>query len=316
MTDLDNVQARLKNLRTVEPILSALRTISLGSWRTVSRRRTHVRAYAERLAAVIQTLLPVLPGATGRLSQGDQAAQTGDLNGGALDADDQAEAAAPVRHILLVMLGSERGLCGRFNAAVVERANRYLAEAGADQVETAVLGARLARLYRRTGRVPVWTRSVPAASVLPFRVLFGLVRDWIARFESHRLDAVDVVYNAYRGPGVYTTTVTRLLPCEVPAMSTKPPEAWPPPYIETEALGILARALEQWAALRFYELLIESAAAEHSTRYQLMEAATQNAKRLIEALTLEHQAARRQAITREMQELAAGAGLVGPQRPR
>lgn len=299
MTDLDNVQTRLNNLRTVEPILGALRTISLGSWRTVSRRRAHVRAYAERLTAIIQTLLPVLPGATGRLSE-----------------DDQAEAAPPARRILLVMLGSERGLCGRFNAAVVERANRYLAEAGADRVETAILGARLARLYRRTGRVPAWTRPVPAASVFPFKMLFGLVRDWIARFESHSLDAVDVVYNAYRGPGAYTTTVARLLPCEIPEMNTKPPESWPPPYIETGALGILARALEQWTALRFYELLIESAAAEHSTRYQLMDAATQNAKRLIEALTLEHQAARRQAITREMQELAAGAGLVGPQRRR
>lgn len=308
MTDLDNVQARLKNLRTVEPILSALRTISLGSWRTTSRRRTYVRAYAERLTAIIQMLLPVLPGAAGRLSQGDQATQASTPEG------DQAEATAPVRRILLVMLGSERGLCGRFNAAVVERAVRYLAEAGADQVETAVLGARLARLYRRTGRMPAWTRSVPAASVLPFRMLFGLVRDWIARFESHNLDAVDVVYNAYRGPGVYTTTVARLLPCEIPEMSAEPPEVWPPPYIETGALGILARALEQWTALRFYELLIESAASEHSARYQLMEAATQNAKRLIETLTLEHQAARRQAITREMQELAAGAGLVGPQR--
>jgi F-type H+-transporting ATPase subunit gamma len=58
--------------------------------------------------------------------------------------------------------------------------------------------------------------------------------------------------------------------------------------------------------------LIDSATAEHSARYQIMENATQNAQRLIEELTLAVQNARKQAITQEMQELAAGAGLISP----
>jgi F-type H+-transporting ATPase subunit gamma len=68
-------------------------------------------------------------------------------------------------------------------------------------------------------------------------------------------------------------------------------------------------------AARFHEVLIVSAAAEHSTRYQLMDGAAQNAERIIDELTLAIHAARQQAITREMQELAAGAGLIG-RRPR
>jgi F0F1-type ATP synthase gamma subunit len=58
--------------------------------------------------------------------------------------------------------------------------------------------------------------------------------------------------------------------------------------------------------------LLESVAAEHAARYQLMEAAIRNAERLIEELTIAVQTARRHAITREMQELAAGAGLIEP----
>ena len=88
-------------------------------------------------------------------------------------------------------------------------------------------------------------------------------------------------------------------------------EPWPPPIIETDPLGLYARLIEQWTSASLHGLLLESAAAEHSARFQLLEGATQNAERLIAELTLVVQTARQQAITREMQELATGAGLVG-----
>jgi F-type H+-transporting ATPase subunit gamma len=69
--------------------------------------------------------------------------------------------------------------------------------------------------------------------------------------------------------------------------------------------------IAQWTATHLYELLLESATAEHSARYELMGAATQNTDRLIAELTLVIQTARQQAITQEMQELAAGAGMIG-----
>jgi F-type H+-transporting ATPase subunit gamma len=67
--------------------------------------------------------------------------------------------------------------------------------------------------------------------------------------------------------------------------------------------------IEQIVTIGFYERLLESAAAEHSSRFQLMEDATRNADRLIEEVTQNIQQANKQAITQEMQELAAGAGL-------
>lgn len=69
--------------------------------------------------------------------------------------------------------------------------------------------------------------------------------------------------------------------------------------------------IEQLTATRLYELLLESASSEHAARYELMGAATQNTDRLIAELTLAIQTARQQTITQEMQELAAGAGMIG-----
>ena len=208
-------------------------------------------------------------------------------------------------------------MCGRFNTSVFERAEEYLDEAQAAglQAELAVLGTRLTRLTRRAGHTPSWFRALSTTSLPPFQVAFELARQWLALYEAGELDAVDVAYNAYRRMGNYEPTIARLLPPDLSVMTPKArEEVWPPPIIETDPLGLSARSAEQYTALHLYELLLESAAAEHSTRYQLMEAATQNANRLIEELTLAVQSTRRQTITREVQELAVGAGLLGRQR--
>jgi F-type H+-transporting ATPase subunit gamma len=143
-----------------------------------------------------------------------------------------------------------------------------------------------------------------------------LTHRWLARYEEHELDAVDLVYNAYHGMGRYKPTMRRVIPWLIPLQSLpegvlSPNEPWPSLIVETDPLSLYARVVEQWAAASLYGLLLDSAAAEHSTRYQLMEAASQNAGRLVAELTLAVQTARQQEITREMQELAAGAGLTG-----
>ena len=102
----------------------------------------------------------------------------------------------------------------------------------------------------------------------------------------------------------------QISPPPLPALSAEA-RPWPAPYIDTDPIKLYARLMRLWTTTEVYRILLDSAAAEHSARYQLMEGATQNANRLIDELTLALQSARQQAITAEMQELAAGAGLVG-----
>ena len=293
MEELERAQARLDHIRTVEPILSALRTISLGSWRATLKHSASVQRYGEQLTAILPLLAPHLP--AGRRARRE-------IN------------PTPDRVVALV-IGSERGLCGRFNGAVVERAERYLAEqetAGA-QVELVALGTRARRIFQRRKRPLAWSGTLSIATLPPLHLAFHLTRRWLARYEERELDAVDLIYNAYHGTGRYEPTVVRLIPPQLPPERQNTlNEPWPPLIIETDPLSLYARVVEQWAAISLYGLLLDSAAAEHATRYQLMESATQNAVRLIEELTLAVQAARRHAITQEMQELAAGAGLIGP----
>jgi F-type H+-transporting ATPase subunit gamma len=150
----------------------------------------------------------------------------------------------------------------------------------------------------------------------------------LARYEAHELDAVDLVHNAYRGMGRYKPTVMRLFPPQLPVESEPVVKRrfglgrftraqgrpWPPIIIETDPLSLYVHIVQRWAVASLYDLLLDSAAAEHSVRFQLLETATQNTERLIEELTLMVQTAQQQEITREVQELAAGAGMIGPQR--
>lgn len=293
MEDLERTETRLDNIRSVEPILSALRTISLGSWQAALKRKDSVRRYEERLTAMLPALLPhVRPPSFPPI-------------GG----DERGEA-----RVVALVIGSERGLCGRFNAAVVERAERYLAEqaAAGAQVELMALGTRVRRILRRHQQPLAWSGALSVTALPPYRLAFDLTRLWLTRYEEREVDAVDLVYNAYRGSARYEPTVARLIPPTLPT-----PEAdalpWPPPIIETGPLSLYARVVEQWATVSLYGLLLDSTAAEHSARFQLLEASTQNIERLIDELTLAVQTARQQEITQEMQELAAGAGLIGPQ---
>lgn len=304
--DLERIQSRLDNIRSVGPILAALRTISLGSWQMALNRLRGLQGYSGRLLTLLPVLLPYIQGKPPRRRLPYLRKTT---------AQEQPDA----ERVIALVIGSERGLCGRYNAAIAARAEQYFVEQeqrGAT-VEAAALGARIIRALQRQKRPLRLSQGLPVTRLPAFEMAFQMTREWLQHYEAFKIDAVDVLYNAYDGPGRYTPTVFRLLPPELPSANplTTDAEALTAPYIvETDPLRLYVRIVEQWTAINFYTLLLTAAASEHSARYQLMESATQNVDRLVEELTQELQSARRQAITREMQELASGAGLLGGER--
>lgn len=293
MIEPDRAQARLENVRSVQPILSALHSISLGSWQAALNQSERVRQYRERLSALLPLLAAHLPARPFRARGRDR------------------ERTEETRAAVLVV-GSERGLCGRFNTAVFEQAESHLAdrEASDVSVELMGLGSRVCRAIERQGRDLVWSGNLSTTTLPSHTLALELTRYWLARYEAYELDGVDLVYNAYGGMGNYAPAVVRLIPPIAPQAEQQQEQE--PSIIETDPLGLYARVVEQLTTTHLYELLLNSAAAEHAARYELMEAATRNTEDLVADLTLAIQTARQQTITRETQELAVGAGMVGP----
>jgi F-type H+-transporting ATPase subunit gamma len=331
MEELERAQERLENIRSVKPILGGLRTISLGTWQMALKRRSGVRDYAGRLRAMLPALVPHLRTRQTILSRLREL--MGPRTPFSAKRLLQGSPFQGIRHSKLtraeaVVIGSERGLCGRFNVAVVDEAERYLRTQSlrGHDVRLSTLGSRVQLLLERRGFNTSKVGGLSTTALPPFSLAFQLARGWLAAYEKEELDAVDLIYNGYRGTGTSGPTVERLIPPAVPtggsgkrglslpedsAAAELPGGVWPSPIIETNPLSLYASVVEQWTAVQLYEILLDSAAAEHATRFQLMESATQNADRLIDELTLTIQTARRQQITQEMSELAAGAGLIG-----
>lgn len=302
--ELKKAEDRLRNIRKVQPILAALRTISLGSWQMARNRRAGLSAYTDRLLDLLAVIVPCI---------------AGDLGPAYRDRDRPRAGQPSERTVVGLVVGSERGLCGRYNKALAEALNRYLDERAADaeRVELGALGARLVRELQMADIEPDWQDTLSITALPSYSYAYELVSGWLQRYEAHQLDAVDVIYNADRGAGAYAPKTVRLIPPEVPAATTSETVDDPVaarmtlnPIIETDPLRLYVRVVVQWTTIALYRLLIEAALTEHLARFQLLESASHNAAELIDELMLTVQSARRQAITREMQELAISAGLL------
>lgn len=290
MADQEGIESRLNNIRSVEPILEAMRTISLGSWQAALNRHHVLGRYSERLARILAALAPHLGARKHRRSQ---------TKAGIVEA---------------LVIGSERGLCGAYNNTLIQYADSALngyAEAG-QKIRLSALGSRAKRGLERSGRALDWFRPLPMTSLPSVDLANELTLAWLRRYEAYEVDAVYVIYHRYRDSRLYEPVATRLVPPSLPALS-EGGALWPVPYVDADPVHLYRRLIRLWTVSEMYRIFLSSTAAEHSTRFQLMEGATQNTQRLTQELTLALQSVRQRAITAEMLDLVAGAGLVGAQ---
>jgi F-type H+-transporting ATPase subunit gamma len=288
MEQLERLTARLENVQAVQPLLNALRAIS-------SRSRLIALQRAEGVEQHGQDLLQMLALVSARISALDRRPHRSGADG----------------TLVLVVIGSERGLCGAFNDVLVAYAEQLAAQyvAAGTQLQLVALGKRVHSALRSTEYSPSSSFSLSATALPSYDLAHSLVAEWLQAYQRHELDAVEVIYNAYQGLARYQPQLVRLLPPQLPPRSAQETE-WPP-QIETDPRCLFARLVELSLSARLYAILLQSAAAEHSARFQLLDGASQNAERLIDELKLFLQVARQDAITSELQDLAVGAGLLG-----
>jgi F-type H+-transporting ATPase subunit gamma len=210
----------------------------------------------------------------------------------------------------VVIIGSERGLCGTFNEDLVAYAEQAapLHLAAGRKAQLVTLGSRVERALRNAEYSPSSAVRLSATALPSYDLAHSLAVGWLETYRRRELAAVEVVHNSYRRLARYKPQKLRLIPPQLPLHSSQD-EQWPP-HVETDAQRLYARSLELALSAKLYGILLQSAAAEHSVRFQLLDGASQNAERLIDELGLFLQAARQDAITSELQDLAVGAGLL------
>ena len=298
MATLLDFRRRIRSVKNTQQITRAMKFVAAARLRRAQEAALAARPYAVELARVLRSTMARIESPEHPLL-----------------------AKRPENNILAIILTGERGLAGAFNSNVLRKAHEFFRSHQGKKITTIPVGKKGRDALRRAG----FTFAAEYVNVLA-RVDFRTARE-IANFVAdlyikEEIDSVYIIFSEFKSIMVPTLTVEKLLPVEAireddtdkggerDRENKKPGESNENPidYIyEQPEEQILAKLLPRYVETQILRAMLESSAAEHAARMTAMEAATNNANDVIEALTLHMNKVRQAAITKEIIEIVSGA---------
>jgi len=326
------IRKRILSVKSTQKITRAMKMVAGAKLNRAQQRITELRPYAVKVQSVLAEI--TRPGAGAATTEAPMgapalppAADVNPAEGGA-DAPLTTAAAEDVgggkpahpllvqraeRNVLIVVLTSDRGLCGAFNTNINKRAEReWRARTESGQnVKLVVVGRKGRDYFARRGApvleyLPgVWDKlSLEMAQHVGDRVL--------APFNKGEIDAIYFVYNEFKSAMSQMVVAERLLPVAQPepgepGVGTDKPTTQAAEFIfEPNREALLERLVPMYMDISILRALYESMASFLGAQMTAMDAATKNAKKMIEALTLQYNQARQASITKELMEIIGG----------
>jgi len=276
---LKALRKRIGTVRSTQQITKAMKMVAAAKLRRAQEAAERARPYTGKLAEMLGAVAAgVEPEAHPLLAR------------------------RPERRIDLLVLSSDRGLCGGYNANLFRFAEDFTRKRGEVETALVVVGRKGLDYYRRRARRIVVNRVGILGTPVP--ALAGdLAAELTRRFTEGETDAVYLVYTAFRSVISQVPTVVPLLPVASPTDAEPAVD-----YIfEPERPELLARLLPRYVEAQIIQALLEAIASEHGARMTAMDNATRNAGDMIAKLTLSMNRARQATITKELMEIVSGA---------
>jgi F-type H+-transporting ATPase subunit gamma len=282
---LRDIQRRIRSVQSTQKITRAMKLVAAAKLRRAQERILAARPYANKMAELLGNLV--------------SAADSGE--GAPHPLLERRE--GPRRQIVIIT--ADRGLAGAFNSNVLRNSLAFVRGSNATAVTLVVVGRKARDFYRRRpytvkrDMVGFWDR-------LAYAHACELADLFMAQYLEGEVDEVHLIYNEFRSVAVQRPVRQQLLP--IP--KTEPGANAGPPvdYIyEPSAEAILGDLLPRHVRMQVFRALMESLAGEYGARMTAMEAATKNAKDMIEILTIQYNKARQEKITKELLDIVGGA---------
>ena len=282
MPSLIDIRRRIRSVKNTQQITKAMKMVSAAKLRRAQDRVITSRPYG----ALLRQVLGNVAAAVGT---GEQAGQNPLL------------AKRPEERILLVLITSDKGLAGAFNANLIKGAQRFTADRHGASVKMVLVGRKGRDFFRKRG-ADVAGEHINLAAKAAYQDTAAIAGKAMEMYCAEEIDAVYLIGNEFKSVMSQKLTVTRVLPVEVGE------QAAPVDYLfEQPPAEMLNALLPRYVELEFYRALLESTAAEHAARMTAMDAATSNAGEMIEKLTLFMNRVRQASITKEIIEVVSGA---------
>lgn len=284
MANLKSIKKRIVSVKNTRQITKAMKMVSAAKLRRAQENVVAARPYAKKLGEVLQRL-----------------AQSQDSDGHLLLEKRVAEKA------LVILVTSDRGLCGGFNANISKAAERYIKERKGEYAEISLLTIGRKGYEFLKNRQTIRKNYTGVLSGLNYQTAAMLAQEVIAGYLAGDYDEVFLFYNAFRSVMSQDITLQQLLPIAPPEATAAEGET-PPEYIyEPSKSELLGELLPKYIEVTMFKAMLESVASEHGARMTAMDSASKNATEMIGKLTLVYNRARQAAITTELMEIISGA---------
>jgi F-type H+-transporting ATPase subunit gamma len=284
MPSLRDIRRRIASVKNTQQITNAMKMVSAAKLQRAQERVVAARPFAERMQVVVEhvqarvrlTAHPLLtPRTEGKT--------------------------------LLLVVTSDRGLCGGFNGNVQRAVAEKVRELGGDEVDIIAIGKK--------GRDFLTFRQLPVreayTELFLRQVVYEQARDIAAKlitaYETEGYRQVLVAFNRFRSAMVQQVTLLRLLPLSTLDDADAEPEEPFDFVYEPSPQQVLDSLLRKQIEVQLFQVFLESYAGEHGARMTAMDSATENASEMIASLTLTFNRARQAAITKELIEVVSGA---------
>jgi F-type H+-transporting ATPase subunit gamma len=290
MPSLKDLKIRINSVRSTQKITSAMKMVAAAKLRRAQEQAEAARPYAERMERVLGSLAAGMVGREGAppLLAGRGRDQT---------------------HLVVVMT-SDRGLCGGFNSSIARGARRLVRDLMTEgkQVKILCVGRKgRDQLRRDFGQQIVATIEDVGRPRLGFEAAQEIARRLATMYDAGEFDVCTLIYNRFKSVITQIVTVQQLIPFAPPEGD----EAERPYYeYEPDEDEILAQLLPRNLAVQVYRALLENAASEEGARMTAMDSATRNAGDMINQLTINYNRTRQAFITKELIEIISGAEAV------
>jgi F-type H+-transporting ATPase subunit gamma len=289
---------RINSVKSTQKITSAMKMVAAAKLRRAQDQAEAARPFSERMERMLKSLAAGIPAGAG---------------GPAL----LAGTGKDDTHLLVVMT-SDRGLCGGFNTSIVREARNQIRtlRAGGKTVKVLCVGRKGRDILRRefAGLIVGHMEDIGRPS-LGFADAEGIRGRVLAMFDEGEFDVCTVIYNHFRSVINQVVTTRQLIPFAVESDAgndengeAAAPESQRGVYeFEPDEQEILEYLLPRNLAVQLFQSLLENAASEHGARMSAMDNATRNAGEMIDGLTLTYNRTRQAVITKELIEIISGA---------
>ncbi len=290
MPSLKDIRRRIRSVSNTRQITKAMKMIAAARLRKAQAAIEARRPYAKRIADVITSL-------AGRTEREDH----------------PLLARREPKKVLIIVLTSDRGMCGGFNANICRETERYVrSHVGVhESIELAIIGKKGQDYFGRRPQYKVHKNYRGVFEKIGYEKASEIGEELQAAYVGEGLDAIYMVYNEFKSAITQKVVVERLLPVEPEGTEggSAPAEAGVAQDFEYEPSkhDVLDEVLPLYVNNQIYRAILESIASEMGARMTAMDAATRNASELLTRLTLQYNRARQAAITKELMEIVGGA---------